>query len=380
MSATETLSMRHGSVRNQPQQTNPRTSEPFANMRLLDALARRATDRPPIWIMRQAGRYLPEYRRVREQAGSFLNLCKTPELACQVSLQPVERYALDAAIIFSDILTIPDAMGLGLGFKDNEGPFFERPLQTRTQIDALQLPEPEALEYVAQAIRLVCQALDRRVPLIGFSGSPWTLASYMVEGHGRHQFCTVKTMMFNSPELFSKLLNLLAVAAGNYLAMQAKAGCACVMIFDSWGGVLSTEQYLKFSLAPMRKTMQVLAQQVADVPVIVFTKGGGAWLEQIAACGCAALGLDWTVHLGEAKARVGAQVALQGNLDPATLLACDSALRSEVRRTLDEFGRDGGHIFNLGHGIYPTTDPTKVQVLIEAVHDYFPSRREKHRC
>lgn len=347
------------------------SQQSFANTRLLDALAHRVVDRTPIWIMRQAGRYLPEYRRVRKQAGSFLTLCKTPELACEVSLQPVERYPLDAAIIFSDILTIPDAMGLGLGFKDNEGPFFEHPIQSDTQIKALRLPAEEDLEYVAHAIRLVHQALGGRIPIIGFSGSPWTLASYMIEGHGKHNFCTVKAMMLDYPDLFNRMLELLAVATGNYLAMQAKAGCACVMIFDSWGGVLNAEQYLKFSLAPMRKTIEVFTEQISNIPVIVFTKGGGAWLEQIADSGCNAIGLDWTVHLGNARDRVGTQVALQGNLDPATLLASAPVLRAEVYKTLDAFGPGTGHIFNLGHGIHQATDPAKVQVLIDAVHDYF---------
>ena len=344
----------------------------LVNTRLLDAICHRAVDRTPIWIMRQAGRYLPEYRRVREKAGDFLTLCKTPELACEVTLQPVERYPLDAAIIFSDILTIPDAMGLGLDFEENRGPFFKHPIRNEKQVAELRAPKDEDLNYVMEAIHLVCQALGGRIPLIGFTGSPWTLATYMVEGRGSHNFSLVKKMMLDHSSLFKGMLDLLATAGASYLASQVKAGCQCVMIFDSWGGVLAHDHYLEYSLAPMQKLMTVFKDQgCADVPVILFTKGGSIWLEKMAETGCEVIGLDWMVNLGEAKRRVGKQVALQGNLDPSILLASEQVVRAEVRKVLDAFGDGPGHIFNLGHGIYPSTKPENLQVLIETVHDYF---------
>ena len=348
-----------------------------ANTRLLDTIAHRPVDRAPIWIMRQAGRYLPEYRHVREKAGDFLTLCKTPELACEVTLQPIDRYPLDAAIIFSDILTIPDAMGLGLDFAENQGPFFKRPVRDEKQAAALQLPSSEDLNYVMEAIRLVCQELDGRIPLIGFTGSPWTLASYMVEGKGAHNFSLVKKMMLEHSDIFKDMLELLATAGGLYLAAQVKAGCQCVMVFDSWGGVLSSEHYLEYSLAPMKKLITVFKEQgCADVPIILFTKGGGLWLEAIADTKCQVIGLDWTVSLSEAKRRVGKQVALQGNLDPAILLASKQTVITETRKVLDDFDGKSGHIFNLGHGIYPSTDPDNLQVLIETVHNYCDQRGE----
>ena len=344
----------------------------LANTRLLDAIARRSIDRPPVWIMRQAGRYLPEYRRLRKKAGDFLTLCKTPGLACDVTLQPVERYPLDAAIIFSDILTIPDAMGLGLDFEENRGPFFKRPIRDEKQVAALRLPDEEDLNYVMEAIHLVCQRLDGRIPLIGFTGSPWTMATYMVEGRGTHNFSLVKKMMLDRPDMFKHMLDLLATAGGFYLASQVKAGCRCVMVFDSWGGVLTSEHYLEYSLAPMQKLMTVFNEQGgSDTPIILFTKGGGMWLEAMARTGCEVLGLDWTINIGEAKRRVGQQVALQGNLDPCILLASAQTVKREVRKVLDSFGGGVGHIFNLGHGIYPSTDPENLHVLLETVHNYF---------
>jgi len=318
--------------------------------------------------MRQAGRYLPEYRRVREQAGDFLTLCKTPELACEVSLQPLRRYPLDAAIVFSDILTIPDAMGLGLGFRENEGPFFARPLRDDAQIAALRAPDPaEDLAYVTETVRLVRRELDGRVPLIGFSGSPWTLAAYMVEGRSSRDFTEIKRLMFDRPECLEQLLAVLADSVTAYLVAQMDAGADCVMIFDTWGGVLSGGDYLRFSLEPVRRIVAALKQR-RDRPVILFTKGGGAWLEAMAATGCDALGLDWSAAIGDARRRVGDRVALQGNLDPAALLASEPTIRAETRKILDAFGPGPGHIFNLGHGVLRQTDPEKVAVLVDEVH------------
>jgi len=339
-----------------------------ANDRLLCALRRRPADATPVWMMRQAGRYLPEYRRVREQAGDFLTLCKTPELACEVSLQPLRRYPLDAAIVFSDILTIPDAMGLGLGFRENEGPFFARPLRDDAQIAALRAPDPaEHLGYVTETVRLVRRELDGRVPLIGFSGSPWTLAAYMVEGRSSRDFTEIKRLMFDRPECLEQLLAVLADSVTAYLVAQMDAGADCVMIFDTWGGVLSGGDYLRFSLEPVRRIVAALKQR-RDHPVILFTKGGGAWLEAMAGIGCDALGLDWTAAIGDARRRVGARVALQGNLDPAALLASEPTIRAETRKILDAFGAGPGHIFNLGHGVLRQTDPGKVAVMVDEVH------------
>ncbi len=339
-----------------------------ANDRLLRALCRLPVDATPVWLMRQAGRYLPEYRRVREQAGDFLTLCKTPELACEVSLQPLQRYPLDAAIVFSDILTIPDAMGLGLSFRENEGPCFARPVREQAQIAALRAPDPgQDLAYVMETIRLVRRELAGRVPLIGFSGSPWTLAAYMVEGRSSRDFPTIKRLMFDRPQWLERMLEVLTESVAAYLNAQVAAGADCVMIFDTWGGVLSGEGYRRFSLEPVRRVIAALRQH-HDRPVILFTKGGGAWLEDMAESGCDALGLDWTAAIGDAKRRVGGRVALQGNLDPAALLASDEAIRLEARRILDDFGPGAGHIFNLGHGVLQQTDPDKVAVLVDEVH------------
>lgn len=341
---------------------------PPGNDRLLRALRRQPVDATPVWLMRQAGRYLPEYRRVRARAGDFLALCKTPELACEVSLQPIERYPLDAAIVFSDILTIPDAMGLGLGFRENEGPYFARPVRDETQVGALRAPAPdEDLAYVMETIRLVRRELAGRVPLIGFAGSPWTLAAYMVEGRASRDFAVIKRMMFNRPALLAQLLEVLAEAVAAYLDAQIEAGADCVMIFDTWGGVLSGDRYRRFSLAPARRAIAKLKSR-RDAPIILFTKGGGAWLEDMAAADCDALGLDWTVNLAGARRRVGAKVALQGNLDPTALFASEKVIRDEVRRILEEFGAAPGHVFNLGHGVLQQTDPAKVAVLVDAVH------------
>ena len=343
-----------------------------ANTLLIDAIEHRSVDRAPIWIMRQAGRYLPEYRQLRKKAGDFLTLCKTPELACEVTLQPVNRYPLDAAIIFSDILTIPDAMGLGLNFEDNQGPFFTHPIRTEKQAAKLRLPADEDLNYVMEAIQLVHTALNGRIPLIGFTGSPWTLATYMIEGKSPNNFSLVKKMMLDHSAVFKDMLELLATAGGIYLASQVKAGCQCVMVFDTWGGVLTSEHYLEYSLAPMKQLITVFKEQgYINIPIILFTKGGGLWLEAIADTKCHVIGLDWTVNLNKARHQVGNKVALQGNLDPAILLASEQAVITETRKVLDAFGAGSGHIFNLGHGIYPSTDPNNVQILIDTVHDYF---------
>ena len=342
------------------------------NDRLLRALLRQSVDVTPVWIMRQAGRYLPEYRRSREKAGSFLNLCTTPELACEVTLQPLDRFALDAAILFSDILTVPDAMGLGLYFEEGEGPRFQRPIRSEQDISALGNPDPETeLRYVMDAVRLIHQELDGRVPLIGFSGSPWTLATYMVEGKGSKEFAKTKTLLFNEPKVLHQLLAKLADVVTAYLNAQIAAGVQVVMLFDTWGGALSTADYLEFSLDYMERIVTGLTKERdgARVPVILFTKGGGQWLEAIAKTGVDAVGIDWSTDLGEARRRVGDKVALQGNLDPAVLYADEARIRSAVTDTLASYGSGSGHVFNLGHGIHPTIDPDHVAVLVDAVHE-----------
>ncbi len=341
------------------------------NDRLLRALQRRPVDVTPVWIMRQAGRYLPEYRAVRERAGDFRTLCTTPDLACEVTLQPLQRFPLDAAILFSDILTIPDAMGLGLYFTEGEGPRFERPVRADADVDALHVPDPEGeLRYVMDAVRLVRRELDGRVPLIGFAGSPWTLAVYMVEGGGSKDFCTVKRMMFEQPSLMHRLLDLLARSVTTYMNAQVAAGAQALMIFDTWGGVLTPKNYQEFSLAYMKQIIHKLVREHEGrrVPVIVFTKNGGQWLEVLAECGCDALGIDWTADLRDARARVGHKVALQGNMDPAVLYASPERIREEAASILASYGRGNGHVFNLGHGIQQRVDPEKVAVLVEAVH------------
>ncbi len=343
---------------------------PLANDRLLRALAREPVDRTPVWIMRQAGRYLPEYRAVRERAGSFLDLCQNPDMACEVTLQPVDRFDLDGAVIFSDILTIPHAMGLGLHFVTGEGPRFEHPLRDARAIRRLHVPDPEAeLGYVMDALRTTRRALDGRVPLIGFAGSPWTLATYMVEGASSREFATIKAMLYDEPETLHALLATLADAVTAYLNAQIAAGAQALQIFDTWGGALAPDAYRAFSLAYMQRIVEGLTRQAdgRHVPVILFTKGGGQWLEDLAATGCDALGVDWTVDLAEARRRVGERVALQGNMDPCVLHAGAAAVQRETRAVLERAGDAPGHVFNLGHGIQPTTNPANVAAMIEAV-------------
>jgi len=340
------------------------------NDRLLRALRREAVDRTPIWIMRQAGRYLPEYRATRSRAGDFLTLCKTPELACEVTLQPLRRFPLDAAILFSDILTIPDAMGLGLGFTEGEGPRFTRPVRDRRAVDNLGVPDPEVdLRYVLDAARAVRRELDGSVPLIGFAGSPWTLATYMVEGGSSRDFRHIKTLLYDTPDTLHRLLRTLSDAVQIYLAAQVSAGAQALMLFDTWGGALAHGDYQAFSLAYMHRVVDYLRSEAPEIPVILFTKGGGLWLEEIAATGCAGIGLDWTVDLAQARDRVGTQVALQGNLDPAALFARPAAIRQRVASLLAAYGAGPGHVFNLGHGIDQHVDPGHVTALVEAVHE-----------
>ncbi len=348
------------------------TAPELKNDRFLRALLRQPVDRTPIWIMRQAGRYLPEYRATRAQAGSFMNLCQSPELACEVTLQPLQRFDLDAAILFSDILTIPDAMGLGLYFAEGEGPRFEHPLQDRGSIMKLGIPDPEdELRYVLDAVRLIRRELDGRVPLIGFSGSPWTLATYMVEGGSSKEFARIKALLYNEPETLHRLLDTTAQAVTAYLNAQVEAGAQALMIFDTWGGALTPRAYREFSLAYMQRIVEGLVREHEGrpVPVILFTKGGAQWLEAMADTGCDALGLDWTIELGEARARVGDRVALQGNLDPSILYARPERIREEVARALESYGAGSGHVFNLGHGIHQHIDPDHVRALVDAVHE-----------
>ena len=342
------------------------------NDRLLRALLRQPVDATPIWIMRQAGRYLPEYRAVRERAGSFMKLCTTPELACEVTLQPLRRYDLDAAILFSDILTIPDAMGLGLSFIEGEGPKFEKTVADMADVQALHAPDPETeLRYVMDTVRLVRRELDGRVPLIGFAGSPWTLASYMIEGGASRDFRLIKTMLFDAPQTLHALLDVLAASIASYLTAQIAAGVQAVMIFDTWGGVLTPRDYREFSLAYMARIVDSLPRAGAArrVPVILFTKNGGQWLESMAASGCDALGIDWTTDLGDARQRVGARVALQGNMDPAVLFATAARIHDEIASVLESYGRGSGLVFNLGHGIPQHVDPDRVTALVQAVHE-----------
>lgn len=333
---------------------------------------REPVDYTPVWMMRQAGRYLPEYRATRERAGDFMGLCGNPELACEVTLQPLERYPLDAAILFSDILTIPDAMGLGLYFETGEGPRFKKTVRNAAEVEALPVVDPHKdLPYVIDAVRTIRRELNGRVPLIGFSGSPWTLATYMVEGGSSKDFRRVKGLMYEQPEVMAQLLDKLADSVTAYLNAQIKAGAQAVQIFDSWGGALGHAAYREFSLGPMQKIVNGLIREHDGrrVPVIMFTKGGGQWLEAMADTGADCLGLDWTTHLGDARARVGGQVALQGNMDPAVLYADPKRIREEVARILAEYGHGSGHVFNLGHGITPQVDPENAGVFINAVHE-----------
>ena len=342
------------------------------NDRFLRALQRQPVDVTPVWMMRQAGRYLPEYRASRARAGDFMGLCMNPEMACEVTLQPLERYPLDAAILFSDILTIPDAMGLGLYFETGEGPRFRKRVDSAADIDALPVPDAEQdLGYVMDAVRTIRRELNGRVPLIGFSGSPWTLATYMVEGGSSKDFRKTKAMLYDQPEAMHQLLGKLADSVTAYLNGQIRAGAQAVQIFDTWGGNLSADAYQKFSLAYMRRIVSGLIREHdgRKVPVILFTKNGGLWLESIAEAGADALGLDWTMDIGVARSRVGAKVALQGNMDPTVLYAKPEAIRAEVGRILASYGKGNGHVFNLGHGITPEVDPAHAGAFIEAVHE-----------
>ena len=343
------------------------------NDRFLKALMRQPVDRTPVWMMRQAGRYLPEYRAVRSQAGDFMSLCKNTELACEVTLQPLERYEMDAAILFSDILTIPDAMGLGLYFETGEGPKFHKPVRTAADIENLQvINTAKDLPYVTDAVTMIRRELNGRVPLIGFSGSPWTLATYMIEGQSSRDFARAKTMLYTQPALMHQLLDKLALSVIDYLNAQIIAGAQLVQIFDTWGGALSHAAYQEFSLAYMQKIVAGLIRHHdgRDVPVILFTKGGGLWLEAMADTGCHCLGLDWTMDIARARERVGDKVALQGNMDPAVLRADPAVIEQQVAAILRGFGQGSGHIFNLGHGITPDIDPEHVKVFIDAVHKF----------
>ncbi len=356
---------------------------PLQNDNFLRACLRQATDYTPVWLMRQAGRYLPEYRASRAKAGSFMGLATSPDYATEVTLQPLERYPLDAAILFSDILTVPDAMGLGLSFALGEGPRFATPVRDEAAVAQLEVPDMDKLRYVFDAVTSIRKALNGRVPLIGFSGSPWTLACYMVEGAGSSDYRLVKTMLYQRPDLMHKMLAINADAVAAYLNAQIEAGAQAVMIFDSWGGVLADAAFQTFSLAYTQRVLSQLKRthEGVTIPRLVFTKGGGLWLEQMAQLDCEVLGLDWTVNLGQARARVGGRMALQGNLDPNVLFAQPAQIEKEVAAVLDSFGQPHAdlhnsgptHIFNLGHGINQHTPPESVEVLVRAVHAH--SRR-----
>ena len=356
-------------------------SEPLANDRLLRALRRQPVDRTPVWLMRQAGRYLPEYRASRAAAGSFLAMAKTPELACEVTLQPLRRFPLDAAILFSDILTVPDAMGLGLYFVEGEGPKFQRPIREEADVARLAVPDMETeLRYVMDAIRVIRRELGGKVPLIGFSGSPWTLACYMVEGGGSDNYSKIKAMAFNRPDLLHRLLGVVTDAVIAYLAAQRAAGAQALQVFDTWGGVLSPTLYREFSLPYLERIARELPRGEGGqrTPLILFGKGNAPHLEALAATGTDAVGVDWLVGMDEAARRIGGKVALQGNLDPATLYGSPQAIAREAARVLDDYaagngGSREGHVFNLGHGMSPDMDPDHVAVLVDEVHAY--SRR-----
>ncbi|MGQ0383575.1 MAG: uroporphyrinogen decarboxylase [Gammaproteobacteria bacterium] len=340
------------------------------NNRLLRALAREPVDRTPVWIMRQAGRYLPEYRATRAKAGSFLALATHPELACEVTLQPLARFPLDAAILFSDILMIPKAMGVGLAFEEGEGPRIERPVRSAADVDALPVPDPgKELRFVIDTVALVRRELAGRVPLIGFAGSPWTVATYMVEGGGSRDFARIKGLLYGDPQALHRLLAKLARATTDYLNAQIAAGAQAVMLFDTWGGALSTPAYLEFSLPYMEQVIAGLVREREGrrIPSILFTKGGGAWLERMAASGADALGVDWTTELSAARRATGDRVALQGNMDPGVLYAPPAAIRAEVARILESYGRGPGHVFNLGHGVQPGVDPEHIAAMVAAV-------------
>ncbi|MGQ9425035.1 uroporphyrinogen decarboxylase [Gilvimarinus sp. F26214L] len=346
------------------------------NDRFLRALLRQPVDRTPVWMMRQAGRYLPEYRATREKAGDFMALCSNPQLACEVTLQPLERYPLDAAILFSDILTIPDAMGLGLYFETGEGPRFRKTVRSAAEVEALDVVDTASqLSYVTDAVSTIRRELNGRVPLIGFSGSPWTLATYMIEGGSSRDFRQAKRMLYNQPEVMDLLLAKLADSVIDYLNAQIRAGAQAVQIFDSWGGALSAAAYQRFSLAPMKRIIQGLISEHEGrtIPVILFTKGGGQWLESMVDSGAHCLGLDWTTDVGQARSRVGDRVSLQGNMDPAVLYSDAPRIREEVAAILASYGSGPGHIFNLGHGITPEVEPEAAGAFINAVVELSPA-------
>jgi len=342
------------------------------NDRFLRAMLKEPVDATPVWMMRQAGRYLPEYKATRAKAGSFMDLCKNADLACEVTIQPLERYPLDAAILFSDILTIPDAMGLGLTFEVGEGPRFSNPVRTEADVNKLFVPDPEdELQYVMNAVRTIRKELNGRVPLIGFSGSPWTLATYMVEGSSTKEYAKVKGMMFDRPDLMHKLLETTAQSVISYLNAQIAAGAQAVMVFDTWGGVLTPRDYKEFSLNYMKQIVDGVTRENEGrkVPITLFTKGGGAWIEDMADTGCDGLGIDWTLDMSEARRRVGDKVALQGNMDPSILYASPDRIRSEVATILESYGTGTGHVFNLGHGIHQHIDPENAGAFINSVHE-----------
>ncbi len=342
------------------------------NDRFIRALLRQPVDRTPVWIMRQAGRYLPEYREIRAKAGDFMTLCSTPELACEVTLQPLRRFDLDAAILFSDILTIPDAMGLGLYFSEGEGPCFKKTIDSASDVKNLIIPDPaDKLSYVTDAVSLIRKELKGAVPLIGFAGSPWTLATYMVEGGSSKTFSKVKALLFEDPITANALMSKLADSVALYLNAQIEAGAQAVMVFDSWGGALTTPHYKEFSLAYMQQIVDQLIREKdgKQIPVILFTKGGGMWLQDIADTGCDAVGLDWSVDINLARKQIGDKVALQGNMDPAVMATNPEVIQQEASRILAGFGHGNGHVFNLGHGITPNITPENVKALVDAVHD-----------
>ena len=360
---------------------------PLQNETFLRACLRQTTAHTPVWLMRQAGRYLPEYRATRAKAGSFMGLATNTDYATEVTLQPLERYALDAAILFSDILTVPDAMGLGLSFALGEGPRFEHPLRDEAAVAKLEVPDMGKLRYVFDAVTSIRKALNGRAPLIGFSGSPWTLACYMVEGAGSDDYRLVKSMLYGRPDLMHRILAVNADAVAQYLNAQIEAGAQAVMVFDSWGGVLADGAFQTFSLAYTQRVLRQLKREHDGqrIPHIVFTKGGGLWLEQIADIGPDVVGLDWTVNLASARQRIGSRVALQGNLDPNVLFAQPEQIRAEVTRSLESFGAPmgangqvAGHVFNLGHGISQHTPPESVSVLVDTVHEV--SRRQRAKA
>lgn len=348
------------------------------NTRLLDVLNDRGVDRTPIWIMRQAGRYLPEYMETRKRAGDFMTLAGTPELACEVTLQPVRRFTLDAAILFSDILTVPDAMGLGLYFEAGEGPRFKSPVRTPDDIENLASPDPETeLRYVMDAVRLIRRELNDSVPLIGFAGSPWTVATYMIEGGGSKDYPYVKRLMYGDEGALHRLLLKVTETTISYLRAQVDAGAQALMVFDTWGGILTPRAYHAFSLHYMQRIVDALKKSHASTPITLFTKNGGMWLPDIARTGCDAVGVDWTIDLRDARALTNDRVALQGNLDPGVLYGSKSKIREEVQRVLESYGEGERHIFNLGHGIHQHIDPENVEFMIETVHELSPAFHPK---